>query len=92
MKTYWFDALVLEPPLDAIPGLRMHVEVKHHHDAKTPDGRTRLCVGHEAVSADELERYVDGLKRELDAVVTEAKRRDQAYHSKLMRHSTRNAG
>ena len=58
MKTYWFDALVLEPPLDAIPGLRMHVEVKQGHTVVTPDGKKRFCVGHEAVRATELERYV----------------------------------
>ena len=85
-KTYWFDALVLEPPLDAIPGLRMHVEVKHRHTVETQDGSERFCIGHEAVSASELGRYVERLKIELDAVVTEAKRRDRAYHAKLRRH------
>ncbi len=86
MNTYWFDALVLEQPLGAPPGLRLHVEVKGHNYVETPDGRTRLCVGHNAVSATELERNVEGLKRELDAVVAEAKRRDAAYHAKLTRH------
>ena len=84
-KTYWFDALVLEPPLDAIPGLRMHVEVKHGHTVETPDGNKRFCVGHEAVRATELAQYVERLKVELDAVVAEAKRRDRAYHAKLRR-------
>ena len=86
MSTYWFDALVLEPPLDALPGLRMHVEIKQHHDVTTPDGSIRLCIGHEALRATELERYVEGLKVELDAVVAKATRRDAAYHAKLIRH------
>ena len=86
MKTYWFAALVLEPPLDAIPGLRMHVEVKHGHTVEAPDGSKRFCVGHEALRATELEQYVESLKIELDAVVAKAKRRDRAYHAKLMRH------
>ena len=71
------------PPL---PGLRMYVEVKQHHNVKTPDGRMRLYIGHEAVRATELERYVELLKGELDTVVAEAKRRAAAYHAKLKRH------
>ena len=86
MKTYWFDALVLEPPLETIPSLRMHVEVKNGHTVETPDGSKRFCVGHEAARATELEQYVEGLKIELDAVVAKAKRRDRAYHAKLRRH------
>ncbi len=85
-KTYWFDALVLEPPLDALPGLQMHVEVKQHHKIERPDGGIRFCIGHGAVRATELERYVELLKVELDAVVAEAKRRDAAYHAKLKQH------
>ena len=78
MKPYWFAALVLEPSLDDdLPGPpRMHVEVKHGHSVEAPDGTERFCIGHEAVCATELERYVDNLKVELDAVVAEAKRRD----------------
>ena len=86
METYWFAALVLEPPLDALPGLRMHVEVKYAHTVETPDGSERFCVGHEAVCATELEQHVESLKVELDAVVAEAKRREKAYHAKLKRH------
>ena len=85
-KTYWFDLLFLEPPLDALPGLQMHVEVKHRHEIEAPDGDIRLCIGHGAVRATELERYVGILKDELDAVVAEAKRRDAAYHAKLKQH------
>ena len=82
-ETYWFNVLVLEPPLDALPGLQVHVEVKHHHKIETPDGGMRFCIGHGAVRATELERYVGILKDELDAVVAEANRRDTAYHAKL---------
>ena len=64
----------------------MYVEVKQHHDVKTPDGRMRLYIGYEAVRATELERYVELLKGELDTVVAEAKRRAAAYHAKLKRH------
>ena len=85
MSTYWFEALVLEPPRNALPGLRMHVAVKHSHTVETLDGDKRLCVGHEALRATELEKYVEQLKVELDDVVAEAKRRDREYHAKLLR-------
>lgn len=58
MSTYWFETLVLEPPLDALPGLRMHVAAKHSHIVVTPDGSKRLCIEHEALHAAKLERYV----------------------------------
>jgi hypothetical protein len=84
MHTYWFDLLFHEPPLDALPGLSMHVAVKGAQERTTPDG-SQLCVGHAAVRAAELERYVEGLKDELDKIVAEAKRRDASYHARLRR-------
>ena len=86
-KTYWFDALVLEPPLDALPGgLRMYLEVKRPREVKTPDGGIRLCTGLECAGAAEFEENVECLKDELAAVVAEAKRRGKAYHAKLKQH------
>jgi len=81
-KTFWFDLIFFEPAMDAIPGLLMYVEVKNAQEVATPEG-TRLRVGHDALRASDLERNVETLKRELDAVVAEARRRDAAYHNKL---------
>ena len=85
-KTYWLDALVLELPLEAIPSLRMHVEIKNWHSVETPDGIKRFCLGHEAAGATELGQYVERLKVELDSVVAKAKRHERAYDAKLRLH------
>ena len=84
MKTHWFGLLFFEPPPEGVPGLLMYVWAKGAHERDTPDGR-RLCVGHQALTARELQGYIDGLKAELDAVAAEAKRRDAAYHRRLSR-------
>ncbi len=89
MKTFWFELLFYEPELGELPGLYMHIGVKGQQRT-LPDGE-RACVGHEALRARELERYVKGLKEELDTIVTEAKRRDSAYHKKLSAHIKKRA-
>ena len=71
-RTSRFDALISEPPLEAIPNLRRIVEVKHFRTEETLDGSRRFCVGHEAIRATELEQHSRGLKIELDTVVVEA--------------------
>jgi hypothetical protein len=82
MKTYWFDLVCLEPPLHAIPGLQMYVTVKGGQEVSTLEGKA-VRVGHQALSATELEGYVIRLKAELDEIIAEARRRDASYHERL---------
>ena len=78
MRAHWFDLLFFEPPPEQLPEPDVHVWIKGAQERETPDG-PRVCVGHWAARAGELERYVEELKVELDAVVAEARHRERAY-------------